>query len=334
MSTDNTANEPETDDETSSVEAHAVTEGPSGVDPVEPAEVEAAAPAEEAPVEITSIEAAPATGEIVLEDDDREDVEDRDDDDDHGDDKKSAKEETIEIAKTIFYALLIALVLRVLLFQPFTIPSASMEPNLYEGDYIIVSKWDYGYSRHSIPLSPGIFHGRLFGSQPQRGDIAVFKLPRDNKTDYIKRVIGLPGDRIQMRNNLLYINDKPVTDVIRGPISVDTGGGLERTATAITETLPGGKQITIQDFSAEGYLDNTGVYTVPPGHYFMMGDNRDNSIDSRVAADQNGVDLVPAENLVGKANIILFSWKPGASLWKPWTWFTHLRPSRFFHVLK
>lgn len=265
------------------------------------------------------------------EDDDRGD--DDEDDRDGDDEPKSAKEETAEIVKTIAYALLIALVLRVLLFQPFTIPSASMEPNLYEGDYIIVSKWDYGYSKHSIPLSPGIFSGRLFGSEPRRGDVVVFKLPRDNKTDYIKRLIGLPGDRLQMRNNLLYINDKPVTDVIQGRIDVDTGYGFERSATTVRETLPGGRQITIQDFGPDGHLDNTGVYTVPPGYYFMMGDNRDNSIDSRVE-QENGVGLVPAENLVGKANIILFSWKPGASLWKPWTWFTHLRPSRFFHSLK
>ena len=271
----------------------------------------------------------------VGHDDNRDDDDggDRDGDDRDDDEPKSAKEETAEIVKTIAYALLIALFLRVLLFQPFTIPSASMEPNLYEGDYIIVSKWDYGYSKHSIPLSPGIFSGRIFGSAPQRGDIVVFKLPRDNKTDYIKRLIGLPGDRLQMRNNLLYINDKPVTDVIQGRIDVDTGYGFERSATTVRETLPGGRQITIQDFGPDGHLDNTGVYTVPPGYYFMMGDNRDNSIDSRVE-QENGVGLVPAENLVGKANIILFSWKPGASLWKPWTWFTHLRPSRFFHSLK
>jgi len=283
---------------------------------------------------VEAVEAADAAGAEHLADEaDDADLDLDGMDEDEGEAPKSAKEETWEIAKTIFYALLIALVLRILFFQPFTIPSASMEPNLYEGDYIIVSKWDYGYSRHSIPLSPPLFRGRILAGTPHRGDIVVFKLPRDNKTDYIKRLIGLPGDRIQMRNDLLYINDKPVTDVVQGRIDVDTGYGFERSATTVRETLPEGKQITIQDFGPDGHLDNTGVYTVPPGYYFMMGDNRDNSIDSRVE-QENGVGLVPAENLVGKADIILFSWKPGASLWKPWTWFTHLRPSRFFHSLK
>ena len=294
----------------------------SGAEAVEPV-------ATEAPVDTTPVAAdEPAT---FAADEPAADTECGDGDD--RDVKKSAKDEFTEIAKTIFYALLIALVLRVLLFQPFTIPSASMEPNLYEGDYIIVSKWNYGYSKHSIPLSPPIIKGRLFGSEPQRGDIVVFKLPRDNKTDYIKRLIGLPGDRIQMRDNRLYINDKLVPDVLVGPVDVDLGQGFTSQATALRETLPNGRTFTIQDFGPGGRLDSTGVYTVPAGHYFMMGDNRDNSIDSRVAPFE-GVGLVPAENLVGKANIILFSWKPGASLWKPWTWFTHLRPSRFFNVLK
>ena len=248
--------------------------------------------------------------------------------------KKTAKEEFVEIGKTIFYALLIALVLRILLFQPFTIPSASMEPNLYEGDYIIVSKWDYGYSRHSIPLSPPVIDGRIFGGEPKRGDVVVFKLPRDNRTDYIKRVIGLPGDSVQMRDGKLLINGQPVQDQPRGVIDIDTGFGFQRQAMTSTETLPGGRSFVIQDMGPDGPLDSTGVYTVPEGHYFMMGDNRDNSIDSRVPMEGNGVGLVPAENLVGKANLVLLSWKPGASLWKPWTWFTHLRPSRFFTVLK
>ena len=242
------------------------------------------------------------------------------------------KDEFFEIAKTIGYALLIALVLRVILFQPFTIPSASMEPNLYEGDYIIVSKWNYGYSKHSLPFSPPIMKGRLFGTEPKRGDIVVFKLPRDNKTDYIKRVIGLPGDRIQVLHNQLYINDKLVPARLVGPIDVQTRFGFTRPATKLVETLPNGKQHMMQDFGPDGDLDNTGVYIVPAGHYFMMGDNRDDSVDSRVQPEY-GVGFVPAENLVGKAQLILLSWSPGAKLYKPWTWFTHLRPSRFGKVL-
>jgi signal peptidase I len=251
-------------------------------------------------------------------------------------DEPKAKDELIEIAKTIFYALLIAFVLRVFLFQPFTIPSASMEPNLYEGDYIIVSKWSYGYSKYSLSIgsfSPPLPHGRIFGSSPKRGDIVVFKLPRDNKTDYIKRVIGLPGDQIQMKDDLLYINGAPVKDVPTGKLKVNTPPGFPDTATAINETLPGGKTIKIQDFGPGNELDNTAVYTVPAGYYFMMGDNRDDSIDSRVPTEY-GVGFVPAENLVGKAQVIMFSWYPGASLWKPWTWFTKVRPSRFFHGLQ
>lgn len=243
---------------------------------------------------------------------------------------KDKANEGAEVLKTVFYALLIALVLRVLFFQPFTIPSASMEPNLYEGDYIVVSKWSYGYSRHSIPFSPPIFKGRLFGSDPKRGDIVVFKLPRDNKTDYIKRVIGLPGDRVQMIDNLLYINGAPVQDVVTSGDELTTMFGQQ--ITQLRETLPGGRSFNIQDFGPGNDLDNTPVFEVPAGHFFMMGDNRDNSIDSRVEQNQ-GVGLVPAENLVGKAQIILLSWEPGASLWNPVSWFSKIRPSRFFNVL-
>ena len=248
--------------------------------------------------------------------------------------EKGAKDEFFEIAKTIFYALLIALVLRVLFFQPFTIPSASMEPNLYEGDYIIVSKWDYGYSKHSIPFSPSLFTGRLFNTTPKRGDIVVFKLPRDNKTDFIKRVIGLPGDTIQVINDQLMINGKAVPNQMVGKLKVALGPDNTVEAADQIETLPNGVQHRMQDISPYSTYDNTAVYTVPAGYYFMMGDNRDNSLDSRVAPEDGGVGFVPAENLVGKAEIVLFSWHPGASLWKPWTWFTKVRPSRFFHSLK
>ena len=241
--------------------------------------------------------------------------------------------EFVEIMKTIVFALLIALVLRVFLFQPFTIPSASMEPNLYEGDYIVVTKWSYGYSKHSIPGSPGLFNGRILEQGPQRGDIAVFKLPTDNKTDYIKRVIGLPGDRIQMINNRLYLNGTIVPDVVLGQTE-ETDVYGPRPVSRLSETLPGGRTFTINDFGPGFPLDNTEVFTVPAGHYFMMGDNRDNSVDSREHPERGGVGLVPAENLIGKAQVILFSWSPGASLWDPVSWFTKLRPSRFFTVLE
>ncbi len=241
--------------------------------------------------------------------------------------RKSGGSESWEIVKTIVFALLIALVLRVLLFQPFTIPSASMEPNLYEGDYIVVSKWSYGYSKHSIPFSPPVFEGRIFGSAPERGDVVVFKLPRDNRTDYIKRVVGLPGDRVQMIENVLHINGAPVRDVVVTGQDVTNMYG-EMIVTA-EETLPGGRTFRIQDYGPGRDLDDTPVFEVPAGHYFMMGDNRDNSVDSRVDASM-GVGLVPAENLIGKAEIILFSWQPGASLWNPVSWFSKVRPSRFF----
>jgi signal peptidase I len=221
----------------------------------------------------------------------------------------------------------------VLFFQPFTIPSASMEPNLYQGDYIIVSKYSYGYSRHSIPFSPPLFSGRILERQPKRGDIIVFKLPRDGHTDYVKRLIGLPGDRIQMRGGLLYINGTQVPRTPAGTAKEDSGYGFVRDVALFRETLPGGKTILTQDFGTDGELDNTDIFVVPEGHYFMMGDNRDNSLDSRVPPEAGGVGFVPAENLVGKAQIILLSWKAGASLFKPWTWVLNAQPSRFANVL-
>ena len=244
--------------------------------------------------------------------------------------KSGGGNETFEIIKTVFFALLIALVLRVLLFQPFTIPSASMEPNLYEGDYIVVSKWSYGYSKHAIPFSPPLFEGRILAQEPERGDIVVFKLPRDDKTDYIKRLIGLPGDRVQMINNVLHINNQPVRDVVLSEQDATNMYGMN--VIKARETLPEGRSFIVQDFGPGYDADDTQVFEVPEGHYFMMGDNRDNSVDSRFD-EINGVGLVPAENLIGKAEIILFSWQPGASLWNPVSWFTKVRPSRFFTVL-
>ena len=248
--------------------------------------------------------------------------------------KSGVLHETWEIVKTIVIALLVALLLRVFLFQPFTIPSASMEPTLLEGDYIIVSKYAYGYSRHSAPFSPPVFDGRVMESEPRRGDIVVFKLPRDGRTDYIKRLVGLPGDRIQVREGRLFVNGEAVKRQDAGQGRIETPFGFERPVQRYRETLPGARNSFVtNDLGPDGEVDSTGVYIVPRGHYFMMGDNRDNSVDSRYPPEF-GVGYVPAENLVGKAELILFSWHPEAELFKPWTWFTEVRPSRFFTPLK
>ena len=297
---------------------------PAGNDSAAAATVAAARPIwsdqGDAPFDDGKAEKIPAAARVKAKDDDEEGG-------------RSAGSETLEIVKTVVVALAIAFVLRVLLFQPFTIPSASMEPNLYEGDYIVVSKWSYGYSKYSsgLPINLPLGEGRVFGRAPERGDIVVFKLPRDDRTDYIKRVIGLPGDRIQMIGNVLHINGQPVSDVVVSQGEVEDVFG-PRSMIQARETLPNGKSFLIQDFGPGGDLDDTPVYEVPAGHYFMMGDNRDNSIDSRVH-ESAGVGLVPEENLVGKAEIIAFSWSPGASLWNPISWFANVRPSRFFRVL-
>ena len=270
--------------------------------------------------------------------------------------EKGAGAELWELGKTIVFALLIALVLRIVLFQPYTIPSASMEPNLYEGDYIIVSKYSYGWSGASIPFNPPIGHGRFLGRTPSRGDIVVFALPREPHVDYVKRLIGLPGDQIQVKDSILYLNGKAVPRQALPPGPASSPYGLTQDAERYRETLPSGKSYVTNDFGPMGGADNTAVYTVPKGCYFMMGDNRDNSVDSRfepglshdsyaskacpwdgladakVASDL-GVGFVPAENLEGKAQLVLLSWKAGASLFKPWTWFTLARPSRWFHLL-
>jgi signal peptidase I len=244
-------------------------------------------------------------------------------------------DEIKDMLKTVGIALLLVLFLRTFLFQPFTIPSASMEPNLYEGDYIIVSKWDYGYSKHSILFSPPVIKDRIFNTAPKRGDIVVFKLPSDTSKDYIKRVIGLPGDKIQVRQNQLYINDKTVPFVDLKTIPAEPFAGSvfgEELAMQQEETLPEGKKHLIQDRGNISAGDDTDAFYVPTGHYFMMGDNRDNSSDSRFAGDVGGVGFVPADHLEGKAQFILLSWKPGASIYKPWTWL-NLRWNRFFKPL-
>ncbi len=246
-----------------------------------------------------------------------------------------AIDEGKEIAGVVAVAVVLVLLLRTLLFQPFTIPSASMEPNLYQGDYIIVSKWNYGISKYSLPIALPIIQGRLFNTLPKRGDVVVFKLPRDNKTDFIKRVIGLPGDRIQMRHDQLYVNEQPVPATLIGPVKAEDAVQFNGTdsATEYSEALPDGRTHLMQDMVKDGYVDDTGVYTVPAHHYFMMGDNRDNSEDSRFPMATGGVDMVPEENLEGRAIMVLLSWKEGSSLWKPWTWL-NFHWDRFFKGIK
>ena len=225
-----------------------------------------------------------------------------------------------ELVKVIVQALLIALVVRTLLFQPFNIPSGSMIPTLLVGDYLFVSKYSYGFSRFSIPFSPDLFKGRILASAPKRGDVIVFKLPRDNATDYIKRLIGLPGDTIQMKEGRLYING---TIVPREPIAkvhTEDYEGRETDVPTYKETLPGGVTHTIIEVQGDtGFNDNTDTYKVPENSYFMMGDNRDNSLDSRVPPDQGGVGYVPFVNLIGRAEIIFFS-NANEPAWKIWDW--------------
>ncbi len=235
-----------------------------------------------------------------------------------------------DTVKTIVYAVLIALVIRTVAFEPFNIPSGSMIPTLLVGDYLFVSKYSYGYSRHSLPLSLPLIPGRLFMSEPERGDVAVFKLPADNKTDYIKRIIGLPGDRVQMKQGRLYVNGKRLARKrIEDFVFTDDYGRILRIAQFV-ETLPGGRTHRILELTDRGHLDDTREFVVPRGHFFAMGDNRDNSLDSRVLG---GVGFVPAKNLVGRAEILFFSTNGTARLWEFWRWPMSIRFTRFFNLV-
>jgi signal peptidase I len=237
------------------------------------------------------------------------------------DEPKREEEGLFETIKVVFQALLIAVIVRTFLFQPFNIPSGSLIPTLLIGDYLFVSKYSYGFSKYSLPLSPPVFDGRVLASPPKRGDIAVFKLPRDNSTDYIKRVIGLPGDKVQMIDGLLYINGQAVKKEVAGRDTVTSGAGFNDRVTYYRETLPNGVSYTIQELELYGNRlgRNTQVFVVPAEHYFMMGDNRDNSLDSRDTSSQ-GVGYVPFENFVGRAEVIFFSIQEGSSAWHVWEW--------------
>jgi signal peptidase I len=242
--------------------------------------------------------------------------------------RKKAAGGIVDTVKTIVYAVLIALVVRTVAYEPFNIPSGSMVPTLLIGDYLFVSKFSYGYSRYSLPFGLPLFSGRIFFHSPERGDVVVFKLPSDNSTDYIKRVIGLPGDHIQMKNGILYINGQAVSRRRIEDYLYQEGPGAIIPLAQYVETLPNGVQHRIIEMSDNGPLDNTQEYVVPPGDYFMMGDNRDNSQDSRVLS---AVGYVPAENLIGKAQFIFFSTNGSARLWEIWKWPFAIRYGRLFH---
>ncbi|MBB3810713.1 signal peptidase I [Pseudochelatococcus contaminans] len=234
----------------------------------------------------------------------------------------------LDTVKIVAQALLIALVVRSLLFQPFNIPSGSLIPTLLIGDYLFVSKYAYGYSRFSFPFGLIPFEGRILGAEPKRGDVAVFKLPKDESTDYIKRVIGLPGETVQMIDGRLYINGKIVDRELAGTYRDDEDSpGTGPEVAKYTEMLPGGTSHTIiERYGDRGPWDNTPLYKVPEGHYFMMGDNRDNSADSR---DLSAVGFVPLDNFVGRAEVLFFS-IDGAPAWQLWRWPDAVRWDRIF----
>ncbi|MBY4607668.1 signal peptidase I [Rhizobium sp. 9T] len=234
-----------------------------------------------------------------------------------------------ENIKVIIQALILAMVIRTVLFQPFTIPSGSMMPTLLVGDYIFVNKFAYGYSKYSLPFSPDVFSGRLFGSDPKRGDIVVFRFPPNPDIDYIKRCIGLPGDRIQVTDGVLYVNGKPVPKVADGSFTSDYKLDPGEDVPVFRETLDNGKTFDTLDQSPVSRGDNTREFIVPEGHYFMMGDNRDNSLDSRF-----DVGFVPAENLVGRASVIFFSLGNDTSFREIWKWPTNMRWDRLFKVVE
>lgn len=246
--------------------------------------------------------------------------------------KSMSRQEIVDTARTVGAALLVALALRIVVFQPFTIPSDSMEPLMLKGDYLVVSKFSYGFSRFSLPFNVPLFRGRIFGGAPRRGDVVVFNHEKDGKrSDYVKRVIGLPGDQIQLIRGQLYINGQPVKREELGPTTDPDNPA--RPVQKVRETLPDGRSWITFIESRDHYGESTDLYVVPKNRVFVMGDNRDNSLDSRWPKGE-GLDFIPIEEIEGRARFVLLSWTGGADLLRPWTILTRLDLSRAFKSLE
>lgn len=235
-----------------------------------------------------------------------------------------------ETLKTLLFAVVVALGIRTVAYEPFSVPSESMLPTLEVGDYFLVSKYAYGYSHHSLPFSLPLFDGRLFARAPARGDIVVFKLPSDGITDYVKRLVGLPGDRVQVKDGIVYVNGQPLP---RQPVEGAMGQNSWRDRTGASQVFQetaanGAAYLTLDRYRSA--QDDTEEFLVRPGHYFLMGDNRDNSRDSRFA----DVGQVPAENLVGRAEVLFFSTNGEARLWEVWKWPASIRYHRLLTSLR
>lgn len=240
-------------------------------------------------------------------------------------DKAQDKSGWLDTIKTLFIAGLIAISFRSVIAEPFNIPSGSMIPTLLVGDYLFVSKFSYGYSRHSFPFSAAPISNRVMASMPERGDVAVFRLPSDVSVDYIKRVVGLPGDRIQVKRGILHINGQAVERRLVGNGNI-ASGQTSLVTQRYEEVFPDGHTHIIQEVSDNQVFDNTPEFTVPEGHYFMMGDNRDNSRDSR----SSSVGFVPFKNFIGRAEFLFFSHGGDARFWEVWKWPFSVRISRIF----